>query len=134
MYVADLENSKVRTITANGTHTVATLATLSENTRDIVLCVSKRIMYVAGANAVYMVTYAGVATLLAGATATSGYADGTGGAARFNGMWGIALDATAGLLYVADLSNHRIRRITTDSGVVTTIAGSGTAGYVEGLE
>ncbi|GAB3993610.1 hypothetical protein GCM10028807_29310 [Spirosoma daeguense] len=40
---------------------------------------------------------------------------------------GIATDAT-GRVYIADSQNHRIRRINTD-GIITTVAGNGTAGF-----
>jgi uncharacterized protein (TIGR03437 family) len=40
----------------------------------------------------------------------------------------MTLDA-AGNLYIADSNNHRIRRIAADTGTITTIAGTGTAGY-----
>jgi hypothetical protein len=35
-------------------------------------------------------------------------------------------------VYIADVYNHRIRRITPE-GIVSTIAGTGTAGFAEGL-
>jgi streptogramin lyase len=44
--------------------------------------------------------------------------------------YGIAMDG-AGYLYVADLYNHRIRKID-PSGMVSTVAGSGVAGFVNG--
>lgn len=61
---------------------------------------------------------------------TIGWADGTGGASRFNRPGGLATDQ-AGNLYVADTDNHRIRKITA-AGEVTTIGGDGVAGWRDG--
>lgn len=60
-----------------------------------------------------------------------GFADGNGGAARFNTPCGIAV-ANDGSLLIADTGNHRIRRVTLD-GQVTTIAGTGEATERDGL-
>lgn len=60
----------------------------------------------------------------------AGYA-GDGGpalAARFSNIRGICLD-TSGNLYVSDNNNNRIRKISAATGIVTTIAGTGTSGY-----
>lgn len=66
-----------------------------------------------------------VVTTLAGSV--SGYLDATGTAAQFKNPGGIAIDST-GTLYVSDYSGHRIRKVTS-AGVVTTLAGSGVAGF-----
>ena len=40
----------------------------------------------------------------------------------------IAFDTT-GDIYIADTANHRIRLLTTSTGIITTVAGDGTEGY-----
>ena len=52
---------------------------------------------------------------------------GPAAAAQLSGPFGIALD-DAGNLYVADSRNNRVRRIGPD-GIITTVAGTGTAGF-----
>ncbi len=42
--------------------------------------------------------------------------------------YGIAVDS-AGNLFISDSNNQRIRKVTASTGIITTIAGNGTAGY-----
>jgi sugar lactone lactonase YvrE len=65
------------------------------------------------------------------ALAGSGNADGIGAAARFNRPIGVATDS-AGNVYVADTSNHTIRKITPAGGVSTFAGVAGVSGSADG--
>jgi sugar lactone lactonase YvrE len=64
------------------------------------------------------------------AGSTSGYFDAAGTSARFSSPTGLAADSS-GNIYVTDLSNDRIRKISSE-GEVTTLAGSGVRGFANG--
>jgi sugar lactone lactonase YvrE len=140
VYVADYGNHRIRKISpagvvttlaggtngyADGTGTAAQFS----NPCDVAVD-SAGYVYVGEMNShrVRKISPAGVVTTLAGGT--NGYADGTGTAARFTIPYGVAVDG-AGNVYVGDQNNNRIRKIS-PAGVVTTLAGSGTAGSADG--
>jgi sugar lactone lactonase YvrE len=71
----------------------------------------------------------GIISTIAG-TGTQGYA-GDGGPATstdFDGLESVTPDY-GGDLYIADGANQRIRKVTAGTGIITTVAGNGTAGY-----
>jgi sugar lactone lactonase YvrE len=75
------------------------------------------------------ITSVGMVSTLAG-SGVIGSSDGTGTAASFYNPFGVAVDAS-GNVYVADMYNNKIRKIT-PAGVVSTLAGSGSIGSTNG--
>ena len=87
-------------------------------------------LYIADRNnsRIRIVTPDRIITTVAG-NGTAGYS-GDGGAAtgaEVNGPYGVAVDGS-GNLYISDQNNQYIRKVDT-SGIITTIAGNGTASY-----
>ena len=144
-FVSDTQNHTIRHLSA--TYQVTTLAgkagspgkvdaagTAAQfNEPNGLALASDGTLFVAdyGNSLIRAVSASGAVTTLAGQTATTGTADGTGTAAQFNLPVGLALDASRNL-WVADTRNHTLRRIVPATGAVTTVAGvGGTRGNVD---
>jgi sugar lactone lactonase YvrE len=140
VYVADTGNNVIRKITAAGV--VSTFAgTGDAGSTDGpgasatfvwpygVAVDSAGNLYVAGNNKIRKITAAGVVSTFAGTGAT-GFTNGPGASATFSDPVGIAVDG-AGNVYVAEEGNNAIRKVTA-AGVVSTLAGTGTAGFANG--
>ena len=141
LYVSDSGNHTIRKITPAGVVTtlagksgVATPSTntgTTDGTGSAARFNTPVSLALDGAGNVYVsdqlnhtirkITPAGAVTTWAGKAGESGVANGTGAAARFNLPFGVAAESD-GTLYVADMANHAIRKIT-PAGAVTTFAG-----------
>ena len=64
-----------------------------------------------------------------GGSASSGFVNGVGAAAKFNGPFGLAMNGTG--VVVTDSGNHVLRSVTVD-GTVTTFSGTGVTGSSDG--
>ncbi|HST25025.1 MAG TPA: PKD domain-containing protein [Gaiellaceae bacterium] len=140
VYVGDKENNRVRKVSGGIITTVAGTGTPGYS-GDGGQATSAQLHSPEGLaldadGSLYIADYAnhrvrklsgGIITTVAG-TGTPGYS-GDGGqatSAQLQYPVGVAVD-TQGSLYIADSGNNRIRKVS--GGIITTVAGAGTAGY-----
>jgi uncharacterized protein (TIGR03437 family) len=138
LYIADYANYRIRRV-SNGTITTVAGNGTSGNGGDSGPATSAQFMspigiavdsagnaYVADwyAHRIRKISNGRIATVAGGGSLLGD--NGPAASARFDEPWGVAVDS-GGSLYIADLGNQRIRKVT--NGVVTTLAGNGTAGF-----
>jgi len=85
-----------------------------------------------GNNTIRKISPAGVVSTIAGLAGQAGTNDGVGSLARFRNPWGVAAD-NAGNVYVADMSNDTIRKITPADHVYTIAGQAGMSGDADGF-
>jgi sugar lactone lactonase YvrE len=136
LYVADSLNDTIRKVTpagfvstlagtpgvaggADGSGAAATFSSPSGVAVD-----ASGNIYVADSqnNTIRRITPGGVVSTLAGTAGVTGNADGTGAAASFDFPFSIVVDSQ-GNLYVAELSNNDVRKVS-PAGVVSTLVGA----------
>ena len=73
----------------------------------------------------------GTITTIAGTGGEGGYFgdDGPATGAKLNKPHAIYMDSSGENIYIADTDNHRVRKVDTETGIITTIAGTGADDY-----
>lgn len=136
LYYIDYFNypaSLIYTVSPGGVITTVGSTAISAGTSGIAVSSSQHIYFADTENSrIFMWNSStGTTQLVAGSlTGATGYVNGNGSAARFHHPYGLAIDSIDNI-YVADLDNSVIRMIT-PAGVVSTFAGNGMNGYVDG--
>lgn len=142
LYIADTNNFRIRKVSSAGIITTVAGTGNCCFSGDGATAVSANLYYPSGlavspAGALYisdtwnhrvrMVNTSGIISTIAG-NGTQGYSGdgGTATSAMLNVPTGVAVDAS-GNVYICDRYNQRVRKIS--AGLITTIAGIGTAGF-----
>jgi DNA-binding beta-propeller fold protein YncE len=139
----DIANNRIRKITTDGLVTTIAgsgawgykdgKASEAEFLMPMDLCVDKKgNIYIAdiGNHCIRKIDSNNVVTTIAGKAGIVGYVDGKGNNALFYQPHGIAVNEQ-GEIFVADMLNHAIRKIT-PAGLVTTLAGTREIGSKDG--
>lgn len=143
-YIADSNNNRIRKVDSKGIITTVAGSAFAGYSGDHAAATSAMLngpvsvavdgsgnLYIADQlnNVIRKVTSAGIITTFAG-TGVAGYnGDNIAAAtAQLNLPSSVAVDSS-GNVFIADYSNQRIREVVAASGNITTVAGTGTAGF-----
>lgn len=144
LYIADTNNNRIRMVTA-ANHTITTVAGTGSGgfSGDGGPATAADVFFPAGIavdplnnidfsdsgnNRIRRFTAGGDIVTLAGGGVCCDLGDGDpAAAANLNNPAGLALDSF-GNIYIADSGNQRIRSVTAQNGIITTVAGTGVAG------
>lgn len=127
LYVTDYGNGRVRVVDASGS--VTTLAAVFGNPYGVAFDAGNNQLFVSdvGSNSISAINLGDASVQPITDASGGGYADGGRGLSLLSYPLGIALDSSAGLLYIADSGNQMVRVVSTSTLVVSTIAGGGGA-------
>jgi uncharacterized protein (TIGR03437 family) len=123
MYIGSRWSPRIRKVSPSGT--ISTFAEVTAT--DLLVDRSDNIYASDGTAYIYRITPSGAVSVLAGTGVPGFNGDGPATSTQLASPGGMALH-TNGDLYFADMDNHRIRRVDA-TGRITTVAGTGTAGY-----
>ncbi|ADY52083.1 NHL repeat containing protein [Pseudopedobacter saltans DSM 12145] len=151
IFIADRNNRRVRKITpgAGGNWTTATVSTVAGDgttSGTVVWPISLAIdaadnLFVSDSRTIRMITKTGTISTIVGLQASTNFTDGESGkplTARLGDVFGLNFDNDGNIIF-ADASFNRIRKITPGengdwtTATVTTIAGTGSTGRIDGL-
>ncbi|HXB12642.1 MAG TPA: T9SS type A sorting domain-containing protein [Bacteroidia bacterium] len=143
IYIADYNNCRIRKVSVGGIITTIAGNGAAGDSGDNGLATAAQVYYPLGvavdrfgnvfiaegiSNCIREINIYGLITTIAGNKAAGFSGDGAAAtAAELNYPFSVAADDT-GNIYIADEYNNRIRKVNT-SGIITTVAGNGTAGY-----